>query len=402
MDPRQRGCPQNCPDKHGRAVTNRAMEARRRPRGPLPGLLALLLLLRPCGSQTVSSVVCVGDSITYGRTKVAEDGSDGYPHKLEARLGWSHWSVTNLGESGSTAQDVKGDGYVRYSGFYDEALALAADFYVVMLGTNDAKLEHWNATAYEAAIVGLCEAFVAVGGRIVLGVPPPLVKDGHRHWGAAEANAIKRGVVQTRSVPSNLHLSLKWLQTWLSPEDDVGCLPRAHRARRAGVGQWTRTDTPAGLEFVEPIPVQRLRRAHPAPGRRHGVPRPRGPGLPIRRDRRLLASRRPRRVGPARARSDAFPRGHRRAVRVRPLEGPQARHLLRRRHEDLRGLPGELRPLRRRRADVRGLGDRLPEVRHVLADVGRDARPAALLRAIPPRPRRPERRATAPRRRRRT
>ena len=43
------------------------MEARRRPRGPLPGLLALLLLLRPCGSQTVSSVVCVGDSITYGR-----------------------------------------------------------------------------------------------------------------------------------------------------------------------------------------------------------------------------------------------------------------------------------------------------------------------------------------------
>ena len=127
--------------------------------------LALLLLLRPCGSQTVSSVVCVGDSITYGRTKVAEDGSDGYPHKLEARLGWSHWSVTNLGESGSTAQDVKGDGYVRYSGFYDEALALAADFYVVMLGTNDAKLEHWNATAYEAAIVGLCEAFVAVGGH---------------------------------------------------------------------------------------------------------------------------------------------------------------------------------------------------------------------------------------------
>ena len=99
------------------------MEARRRPRGPLPGLLALLLLLRPCGSQTVSSVVCVGDSITYGRTKVAEDGSDGYPHKLEARLGWSHWSVTNLGESGSTAQDVKGDGYVRYSGFYDEAKA---------------------------------------------------------------------------------------------------------------------------------------------------------------------------------------------------------------------------------------------------------------------------------------
>ena len=166
------------------------MEARRRPRGPLPGLLALLLLLRPCGSQTVSSVVCVGDSITYGRTKVAEDGSDGYPHKLEARLGWSHWSVTNLGESGSTAQDVKGDGYVRYSGFYDEALALAADFYVVMLGTNDAKLEHWNATAYEAAIVGLCEAFVAVGGRIVLGVPPPLVKDGHRHWGAAADNAI--------------------------------------------------------------------------------------------------------------------------------------------------------------------------------------------------------------------
>ena len=82
-----------CPDEHGRAVTNRAMEARRRPRGPLPGLLALLLLLHPCGSQTVSSVVCVGDSITYGRTKVAEDGSDGYPHKLEARLGWSHWSV---------------------------------------------------------------------------------------------------------------------------------------------------------------------------------------------------------------------------------------------------------------------------------------------------------------------
>ena len=155
-------------------------------------------------AQKASSVVCVGDSITWGRTDgkhgdLAEDGSEAYPFQLEEKLGWSHWEVRNLGVSGATAQDIKGDGYVNYKEEeYAEALEAAADYYVVILGTNDAKTAHWNASSYEAAIVDLCESFASVGGAVVLGAPPPGQKKG-------DSTSLQRGCSRSDSQKKSIH-----------------------------------------------------------------------------------------------------------------------------------------------------------------------------------------------------
>ena len=174
-------------------------------------------------AQKASSVVCVGDSITWGRTDgkhgdLAEDGSEAYPFQLEEKLGWSHWEVRNLGVSGATAQDIKGDGYMNYKEEeYAEALEAAADYYVVILGTNDAKTAHWNASGYEAAIVDLCESFASVGGAVVLGAPPPIVKDYSDKWGDGATSPIIGSVYN--SVACGRDTALKESRR---PPEDVG------------------------------------------------------------------------------------------------------------------------------------------------------------------------------------
>jgi len=171
---------------------------RRRVERALAAALVLASLVRP--ASTLRSVACVGDSITYGRSGgLASDGRDSYPHALHALLGWRSWDVGNFGQGGSTAQDVDGNGYrTAHDDDYEAALAMNADVYVVQLGTNDAKVENWNATSFAASLEGLARSFAALprGPRVVVGVPPPLVKGNHRYWGPAAASPINDGTLR--------------------------------------------------------------------------------------------------------------------------------------------------------------------------------------------------------------
>lgn len=88
-------------------------------------------------------VICIGDSITEGYG-LGDDPSVYYPSVLQELLG-ENYEVFNEGVTCSTVTMMEDDTgrafglpYVLQPE-YDEALSLAGDIYIIMLGTNDAQ-----------------------------------------------------------------------------------------------------------------------------------------------------------------------------------------------------------------------------------------------------------------------
>lgn len=86
-------------------------------------------------------IVCIGDSITEGYG-LGDDPSVYYPSLLQEFLG-EDFIVFNEGVSGSCVTMMEEDGRTYGMPYviqpeYDEALSIAGDIYVIMLGTNDA------------------------------------------------------------------------------------------------------------------------------------------------------------------------------------------------------------------------------------------------------------------------
>ena len=95
-------------------------------------------------------VACLGDSLTRGDgtherhppKRLAQRGN--YPARLQALLGSGFW-VRNFGHGGATACNSSDVPYIA-----TRELAAARrwqpDVAVLMLGTNDAKTQHWEAS----------------------------------------------------------------------------------------------------------------------------------------------------------------------------------------------------------------------------------------------------------------
>lgn len=86
-------------------------------------------------------IVCIGDSITEGYG-LGDDPSVYYPSLLQEFLG-EEFHVFNEGVSGSCVTMMEEDGHTYGLPYviqpeYDEALSIAGDIYVILLGTNDA------------------------------------------------------------------------------------------------------------------------------------------------------------------------------------------------------------------------------------------------------------------------
>ena len=99
--------------------------------------------------QLVSSqikVACIGNSITYGYG-LSSPSTQSYPAKLQALLGKSY-EVSNFGVSARTMLN-KGDRPYWNESQYNQALNLKPDIVIIMLGTNDAKL-NTNWTPYKS------------------------------------------------------------------------------------------------------------------------------------------------------------------------------------------------------------------------------------------------------------
>ena len=101
-------------------------------------------------------VACVGDSIT--KEVGAEDAAtDSYPALLQNMLG-DAYAVVNCGNSGACVQ-ADGDNPYRERKPYETSLAIDAQIYLIMLGTNDCKAINWNAEGYEQALGELINGY---------------------------------------------------------------------------------------------------------------------------------------------------------------------------------------------------------------------------------------------------
>jgi lysophospholipase L1-like esterase len=121
-------------------------------------------------------VGCIGDSITAGTCSWA---THGYPAVLQRLLG-EGFQVKNFGSSGKTLMRHGGPGNASYwsQSTWTAALAFNADIYVVLLGTNDAKLVNamWVSQNYTRDYIAMVAALKALPSRpwVFLATSPPL------------------------------------------------------------------------------------------------------------------------------------------------------------------------------------------------------------------------------------
>ncbi|KAJ4458877.1 putative sialate O-acetylesterase [Paratrimastix pyriformis] len=111
---------------------------------------------------------CVGDSITEGK----------YPGDLQDLLG-KDYKVYNWGKSGTTLQHA-GDYPYWNSTEFRESMNTTADYFVIQLGTNDAKTWNWNQDRYTNDYNELINLYVTRPNKpkVFINIPPPLYKDG--------------------------------------------------------------------------------------------------------------------------------------------------------------------------------------------------------------------------------
>jgi lysophospholipase L1-like esterase len=105
-------------------------------------IFLLVLLLSACGHspnaptttptvRSVTTIVCLGDSITYGYRL---ERADAYPQQLEALLNKTHpereWHVVNAGISGNTTRQM-------LARFATDVVSVSPQYVIILGGIND-------------------------------------------------------------------------------------------------------------------------------------------------------------------------------------------------------------------------------------------------------------------------
>ena len=139
-------------------------------------------------------VACVGDSLTRGdgsheprRPKgsgIAQRGN--YPAILQKMLGVG-FEVRNFGHGGATACNASDVPYMETTE-WAEARRFRPDVIVLMIGTNDAKAQHWEGphcgpAAYAAGMRALLEGQDVPRPFTLVLLPPPILTD---RWGISQ------------------------------------------------------------------------------------------------------------------------------------------------------------------------------------------------------------------------
>jgi lysophospholipase L1-like esterase len=154
-------------------------------------IVLILLIGIVYGNPTI--IGCIGDSITQGGCNAWNNSAYAYPQQLQQMLGTALYNVSNLGVSGMTMLTDGLCGSVKPeigsncswigTPAYPNALALRADIYTIMLGTNDAKYYNWfdlqnNSTdSYVLDYLDLIlqlKSLKTPSPRVILLTPPPL------------------------------------------------------------------------------------------------------------------------------------------------------------------------------------------------------------------------------------
>lgn len=122
-------------------------------------------------------VLCIGDSITYGQGVLKTRESDSYPAVLADLLG-ADYQTLNYGLCNRT---LLSSGNMPYKNeeFASASLEQDADMIIIMLGSNDSKLEYWNAEQYKAEYIDFIKAYQNMNGRpeVYIMLPPAIFKE---------------------------------------------------------------------------------------------------------------------------------------------------------------------------------------------------------------------------------
>ncbi len=116
-------------------------------------------------------VACVGDSITYGYGVLSERDTQSYPALLSSLLG-NEYTVENFGVCNRTARKIYPYGY-NYSGLLGKSLRYKPQIVVIMLGTNDSKVDMWDKDKFIKGYETIIKKHLKKGTRIIVAIPPP-------------------------------------------------------------------------------------------------------------------------------------------------------------------------------------------------------------------------------------
>jgi acyl-CoA thioesterase I len=144
----------------------------------LPLLFSLFASVSASAAKSKIMIACVGDSITEGAGVIEPQNK--YPAQLAKLLG-DDYVVQNCGVSGSTMLD-EGDKPFKKQVAFTNAVQMAADFYIIMLGTNDSKAQNWaKKDAFALSTKSLVEAFQKANpkAKIFLCYPVPVMGTGN-------------------------------------------------------------------------------------------------------------------------------------------------------------------------------------------------------------------------------
>ena len=125
----------------------------------------------PVPQQGKKTVICIGDSITYGDGVRFKRKTESYPACLQALLG-DEYQVLNYGLNGRTLLS-EGDMPYTEEKFYGLSLQVPADVVIIMLGTNDSKPQNWNNENYLTELKQFTEAYMQTdpGAKVFLMQP---------------------------------------------------------------------------------------------------------------------------------------------------------------------------------------------------------------------------------------
>lgn len=151
-------------------------------------------LLHPTPMQSgegEKTVVCIGDSITYGQGVLDSRETNSYPALLAGLLG-EEYRVINYGACNRT---MVSDGNMPYAetGFVEQSLEEKPDIVIIMMGTNDSKPQNWDAAQFEKDYAEMVDQYANAKSQpdIYLMLPP----DSYREEKEGDETAIDSTII---------------------------------------------------------------------------------------------------------------------------------------------------------------------------------------------------------------